>query len=204
MIVREIRIYIEGGGEARNIKAILREGFSNFLDELRQIARNKQIKWSLILCGSRNNAFRDFKNALRTHPDAFNVLLVDSEAEVSKNPWAHLKNRDKWVSSNIDDAHCHLMVQTMETWIVADIEALKEFYGQGFKEKSIPKTPEIEKIDRKLLAKCLKEATRGTSKGEYHKTRHAPKLLGQLDAREVRHKAPHCERLFETLITAMK
>lgn len=32
--------------------------------------------------------------------------------------------------------------------LIADINALKKFYGQGFKEKSIPKNPNVEQIDK--------------------------------------------------------
>ncbi|NES22276.1 MAG: DUF4276 family protein [Symploca sp. SIO3E6] len=126
-MVKEIRIYIEGGGDDRDTKRKIRQGFSGFLKNLVYIARNKRIKWDIIVCGSRNNAFRSFKNALEDYPDAFNMLLVDSEAAVNKLPWEHLKSRDNWDSSNVDDTHCHLMVQAMEAMFIADIDTLKKF-----------------------------------------------------------------------------
>lgn len=52
-MVKEIRIYIEGGGEGKNTKQLLRGGFSIFFKELVLVARNKQIKWQIILCGRR-------------------------------------------------------------------------------------------------------------------------------------------------------
>ncbi len=104
---------------------------------------------------------------------------------------------------NIDDEHCQLMVQTMEAWLVADINTLKKFYGKGFKESSIPKNLDVENIDKKQLESGLKAATRGTKKGEYHKIQHASKLLGLLEVDKVRQTAPHCERLFDTLIQKM-
>ncbi|MEA5595008.1 hypothetical protein [Rivularia sp. UHCC 0363] len=70
-MVKEIRIYIEGGGDSNNTKASIRKGFGQFFQELVQLARSKNIKWQIIICGSRNNAFRDFKNALKSHPNAF-------------------------------------------------------------------------------------------------------------------------------------
>jgi len=83
-MVNEVRIYIKGGGDGKNTKQLLRGGFSSFFKELVQVARSKQIKWNIIVFGSRNNAFRDFKNALAEHPNAFVILLVDSEAPVVK------------------------------------------------------------------------------------------------------------------------
>lgn len=60
-MVKEIRIYIEGGGDGKNTKALIRQGFSSFLKEIVNIVKIKKIGWKIIICGSRNNAFRDFK-----------------------------------------------------------------------------------------------------------------------------------------------
>jgi len=203
-MVKEIRIYVEGGGDQKETKAQIRQGFRIFLKDLVEIARSKRIKWDIITCGSRNNAFRSFKNALKDYPDAFIVLLVDSEAPVKQPPWEHLKFRDNWDSPGVNDTHCHLMVQTMEAWLIGDIDNLKIFYGQGFKENSIPQNPNVETIDKNSLEQSLKDATRNTSKGEYQKIQHASKLLEKLDVAKVRNAAPHCDRLFTTLAEIME
>jgi len=202
-MVKEIHIFIEGGGDGRNTKALIHQGFSCFLRSLVKTARKNKIKWKMTVCGSRNNAFRDFKIALKANPNAFNVLLVDAEAAVYTTPCQHLKQRDNWDLPNIDDEHCQLMVQTMEAWLIADINTLKNFYGKGFKDNSIPKNFELENIDKKQLESSLKAATRHTQKGEYHKIQHASKLLALLKVDKVRQAAPHCERLFTTLIQKM-
>lgn len=206
-MVEEIRIYIEGGGESNDTKARLRRGFSSFFKELVQVAQSKKIKWNITLCGSRNNAFRDFKNALAAHPDAFVILLVDSEAPVVKqSPWEHLKSRDNWdAPAGVDETHCYLMVQTMEAWFMADIETLKKFYGQGFKENAIPKKSNVETIEKDLLEPRLKEASRDTkSKGEYQKIQHASKLLEMLEVDKVRKASLECDRIFKTLTELME
>ena len=198
-MVKEIRIYIEGGGDDRDTKRKIRQGFSSFLKDIVQMARSQRIKWDIIVCGSRNNTFKSFKNALADFPDAFNVLLVDSEAPLKKDPWEHLKDRDNWELSGVDDTHCYLMVQAMEAWFIADIEALKKFYGKGFKENAISKNPNVETIDKDSLEPSLKAATRDTSKGDYQKIQHASKLLELMDVVKVRQAAPNCDRLFTTL-----
>lgn len=48
-MVNEIRIYIEGGGDSNNTKASIRRGFSQFFQELVQLARSKNIKWLLFV-----------------------------------------------------------------------------------------------------------------------------------------------------------
>jgi len=204
-MVKEIRIYIEGGGDGKDTKARLRGGFSFFFKELVQVARSKQIKWNITVCGSRNNAFRDFKNALADRPNAFIILLVDSEAPVKQPPWEHLKLRDNWDSPGVDDTHCYLMVQAMEAWFMADIDTLKRFYGQGFKENAIPKNINVETIEKDSLEPSLKAASRDTkSKGEYQKIQHASKLLEMLDVDKVRKASSECDRIFINLTQLME
>jgi hypothetical protein len=73
-------------------------------------------------CGGRKQAFDKFVTALQldtTTP----ILLVDAEAPVAdiEDPWAHLKTRDGWaMPAGTDDDHAFLMVQAMETWLLAD------------------------------------------------------------------------------------
>lgn len=201
-MVSEIRLYIEGGGDSKDTKAFLREGFSGFLKDLVSIARSKRIQWRLVLCGPRNAAFDAFKTSIRQNPQAFNVLLVDSEAPVETTTWAHLRARDQWEVSNLTDDHCHLMAQAMEAWFVSDISALAEFYGDGFHRNSIPGQQNAEQIPKANLEPALKMATRNTQKGEYRKGDHAPKLLALIDPVIVRRASRHCDRIF-TVLTAM-
>lgn len=198
-MVNEIRLYVEGGGQDRDAKARLGAGFNGFLTDLRTLARSRRIKWQIIPCGSRDEAYRKFVKALKTHPDAFNVLLVDSEGPVRGKPWEHLQHREGWRSYGVDDAQCHLMVQMMEAWFIADINALEGFYGQGFNANAIPRNTNVEKVSKQRIESALKAATQRTTKGEYHKTHHGPKLLEQLDVSKVRKAASHCDLLFTIL-----
>jgi len=198
-MVDEVRIYIEGGGDQRSGKAAVREGFSKFLSPLRAMARERHVHWNVIACGSRNDAFHAFGIALRQHTDAFNVLLVDSEGPVVQSAWVHLQSRDHWAVPAVSDKHCHLMVQAMEAWIIADLEALMGFYGDGFIANAIPRQEDVEMISKPDLGVALRLATQNTQKGEYHKIRHGPKILALLDVSRVRNRARHCERIFTIL-----
>ncbi len=198
-MVSEIRIYVEGGGDQRSGKAAVQEGFGKFLSPLKEMARERRIRWYVVACGSRQSAFDDFGIALRQHRDAFNVLLVDAEGPVTGSPWEHLQNRDHWQIQGIPGDHCHLMVQVMEAWIIADIETLRKFYGQGFNSNSIPRRKDVELIAKGDVQRALTQATQNTQKGEYHKILHGPKILGLVDVSKVRNRARHCNRMFTTL-----
>jgi len=198
-VVTEIRLYVEGGGNAKDTKTRMREGFSGFFRAIIDRVRERRIKWRVIACGPRNETYRHFEIALEVNAEAFNILLVDSEGPVSARPWEHLRASDRWGKPDADDSHCHLMVQTMEAWLIADVDALARFYGADFRRGAIPGNPNVEEIDKARLLPALEAATRDTTKGQYHKTRHAPRILGELDVSRVRSAAPHCERLFSTL-----
>src|SRR5260370_19441243 len=198
-MVREIRVYIEGGGDSKDTKAFLRQGFSVFLRELVLVARQRRIRWRIVTCGSRHAALDAFRTAVREFPGSFNVLLIDSEAAVQTTPWLHLRQRSEWDGDGLPDDHCHLMTQTMEAWFIADVETLSTFYGAGFNPNSIPRHSDVEQVAKAQLEPYLKAATRDTQKGEYHKIRHASRLLEIINVGLVRRASRHCERLFTTL-----
>jgi hypothetical protein len=203
-LVKEIRIYIEGGGDSKDTKAFLRQGFSIFLQSLVSMARQNGIRWRIVTCGSRQAAFEALRTAQRDNTESFNVLLVDSEGPVQTTPWLHLRLRDAWDHDNLSDDHCHLMTQAMEAWFIADVEALSNFYGAGFHRNSLPRNPNVEQIAKTQLEPSLKAATRATQKGEYHKIRHASKLLEVISVEVVRGASRHCDRLFTTLTRKMQ
>lgn len=198
-VVAEIRIYVEGGGEGANGKAKVRQGFGQFLDNFRTLARQNRIKWSIIACGPRNTTYRNFTNALIDHPTAFNILLVDSEGTVHLTPWQHLQQQDGWSNPGVEDEQCQLMVQMIEAWLVADLETLKKFYGPNFRPNALPKTQNVEQIPKDKLEVALKSATKDTKKGIYHKINHGPDILAQLDVSTVQRAAPHCDRFVKIL-----
>jgi hypothetical protein len=203
-MVTEVRIYAEGGGDKKDTRALLREGFSLFLVSLREMARNRGIRWNVTVCGGRKQAYDRFVTALNDHQNAFNVLLVDSEGPVATTPWLHLLGRDNWSAQGAHDDHCHLMVQAMEAWLVADPSALEEYYGQGFNANPIPGVGNVETIPKASLVPILETATQQTQKGQYRKIQHGADLLSRVDTEIVRGKAPHCDRMFTTLTTKMQ
>lgn len=196
--MKEIRLYVEGPQDVHSAKK-LRTGMSAFLCSLRDEARRQRAQWTVVACGHRQDAYRDFKNGQTRYPGAFNVLLVDSEGPFGGSPRAYLAAADRWELSGIPEEQVHLMVQAMEAWFIADPEALAAYYGQGFAGNALPASRNVEEVPKDDLVPALKRATRDTSKGEYHKTRHAFDILARLDPAKVRRRAPHCDRLFETI-----
>ena len=91
------------------------------------------------------------------------------------------------------------MVQVMESWFLADKDALSKYYGQGFLSNSIPGQPNIELIPKQRVFDALEHATRPTQKREYDKTRHGFDLLELIDPALVGAASTHARNLFLVL-----
>ena len=191
--MRQIRIFIEGGG---NDPDLLRSGLSRFFWKA-------GVRCRVVACGGRDTAFRKWRTACSSRSESLNILVVDSEGPISTTPRRHLeKNDPSWLIPSGCDDQLHLMVQMMEAWFLADPEALAKYYGQHFGAKALPARENVEQVAKADIERSLKEATRRTQKGEYHKIRHASDLLARIDPAKVRKRAPHCERLLTTLARA--
>lgn len=209
-----MKIYVEGGGDAAALKTACREGFSKFLRRAGLAGKMPRV----VACGSRADAYDSFRTAVGNGETA--ILLVDSEAPLAAAvqpgdaakqgdrthwlPWQHLRQRqgDLWEKpANTDDLQCHLMVQCMENWFLADHEALKAFFGQGFKENQLPAaaTP-VEQVAKTTAYQALSAATRECkTKGRYGKGEHSFKILALIDPAKVQRSSPWALRLIETL-----
>jgi len=187
-MVTELRIYFEG--DAR-----LRPGFHNFLREIVEAARNKKCSLDLIATGG--TPVQDFRDGLKTHKNAWNILLLDSDMAFNGSLV------DLCLSKSLDpsyEASVFWMVQIMETWFLADIAALRAYYGNSLQEEDLKGNPIVENRPKKDVYYGLKSATKETKRGEYHKTKHAPALLAAIDVSLVRAAAPNCERMFRIML----
>lgn len=194
------KIYMEGGGNSRSFSDI-RKHISNFIAK----AGVPENTFRVVPCGSRSTTYKLFVNQIKKEQEENTVLLlVDAEGPVpaqTQSPWQHLKNRDGWDKpADATDEQCHLMVQFMESWFMADREALQAYYGQHFQAQSLPPNPAIEEIPKRDIEQKLKHATRHTSKGAYNKGTHSFEILSRLDSEKVRQASPYADRFFRTLL----
>ena len=107
--------------------------------------------------------------------------------------------RDNWNLGLATDDMVHLMVQSMETWIVADPDALAKYYGQRFNANAVPNSTNLESVSKARIISALEQATGRTQKGVYHKIRHASEILKKIDHQRVQQRCPACGRLFNAL-----
>lgn len=203
-----VKLFVEGGGSATTLKSECREGFKTFITKS-GVGRRPRI----VACGSRSEAYNDFCTAVNNKEDA--MLLVDSEEAVAADsqdgddktkwlPWNHLGKRegDLWIRPKGSvDLDCHMMVQIMETWFLADHPALVRFFGNGFKEGKLPSTERaIEEIPKSEVYRSLKDATADCkTKAPYGKGAHSFKVLASLDPGIVAKASPWVARFVDAL-----
>ena len=203
-MVKEIKLYVEGGGKGSHKFATIKmqQGFGAFFKELKDAARDKKIRLTILPSGNTQSTYDDFIFSVKNSPQSLNLMLVDSDDAVAENESARafLQNKyKKWKLQTVKDEQCYLMVRIMESWFIADVDALKEFYGQGFNSSAIPKNRNVEAIEKNRVKAALKNAIAKTNKKEYHKINHGAKLLELINPNKVREVAPHCRRLFEII-----
>jgi hypothetical protein len=195
-----VRIYVEGGGKGKSLKSSCREGFSKLIAKAGFQERMPKI----VACGSRNDAYEDFKTA-QQNETGYAILLVDSEEPFqSSNAWAHQKTHDNWSRpQDASDDQAQLMVTCMETWMIVDRQALQAFFGQKFNQNKLPSTHNIEELSRHEVQNALTNATRLCSR-KYHKGELSYKLLAQLDPETLKTHLPFFRRFMETLASKLR
>lgn len=192
-----VHLFVEGGGNSNKaLKIECRKAFAKLIEAAGFDGRMPRI----VACGGRGGAFDAFQTELQTSSTA--VLLVDSEGPVfSESVWQHVKNRDgdgweKPASANEDDLH--FMVQFMETWLIADVDAIKLVFGNSFKEKKIPKNQNLESVSKNKIMDGLEKATQDCS-SQYNKGVHSFKILASVNPEKLTKECPYAKRFFAHL-----
>jgi hypothetical protein len=193
------KLYVEGAGPTDLERKQCREAFSQFLTAAGLAGRMPRV----VACGARNDALRDFVTAMATRrPDERPLLLVDSEAPVvaGENAWQHLKRRDGWEQpAGTSDQQVFLMVQVMETWLVADRETLRREFGPDFIERHLASWPDLEAVPKSTILNALERATARCGAKAYAKGKRSFVLLGKLNPSNVENACPHARAFLTAL-----
>ena len=194
------KVYVEGGGTSKSLRAECRKGFSEFLSK----AGLKGHMPRIVAAGSRQSAYNDYVHALRTHTDYFVMLLVDSEhpLKADEMAWPFLRKRDGWAKPDgATDNTVHLMVQCMEAWFCSDRDCLEAYFGQGFNRNALPNRQNVEEIPKRDVLDGLKNASRQcTTKGVYSKGNHSFAILARIDPDQVLQYSQHARKLVDALL----
>ena len=191
-------IFVEGGGESKELRSRCREGFSKLIRKMGFAGRMPRI----VACGGRDKAYGMFSSSQTSaRRDEYPILLVDSEDPVATGPWHHLYARDGWDRpAGAEDEQAQMMATCMETWIMADHEALHKVFGSCLREGNLIPANGLEERSRQELLEALRSATRdcGKNKG-YDKGKRSFQVLAELDTRTLEERLKYFCRFKEIL-----
>jgi len=190
-------LYIEGGGEGKDLGTRFRKGWRAFFDATGVDDRTKIVRG-----GGRQRTYDMFAVAIRDRRnDTLPLLLVDSEAPVQSghSPWQHLLARDGWNKPDgAGEDQAFLMVQFMETWFLADKDGLRRYFGQGFRDQAMKQWPDLEAVPKETVLNALAQATAACRKA-YGKGKTSFELLEYINPDRVRAACPHAKALLQRL-----
>lgn len=197
----KVKLYIEGGGDSPTQDIEFRAGWTAFFEKAGLKDARKMPK--PIRGGGREQTFDAYCTAVKTRkPDELPLLLVDSEdvVKAGHDAWQHLKARDKWTKpKEAGKADAFLMITCMETWFLADREALKDFFKSCWNDKALPKWPNLEKVDRKKAFNALVKATANCGDRQYAKGKVSFELLKVINPALVEKSFPSAKALLDRL-----
>ena len=159
---------------------------------------------TLSAVGSRESAFDRFKTALSDMDNSdFVVLLIDSEDPITdvERTWDHLRRRDGWSRpEGATDDQVLLMTTSMETWIVADRDALRNRFARDFNENPLPALVDLERRRREDVYARLRRATNN----RYSKGAISFELLGNLNPDTLEQHLPSFQRVRRILNSQLR
>ena len=202
-----LKIIVEGGSKENNtFTTEFRKAFQAFFSKGSTRIENRELRLKVIPgCA---DPVKSFFIELKRSGDSDRVfLLLDSEKEFSADGLygfaervRELKEQNNWKKApDIPDDSIHFMVALMESWFIADKDALKAYYGNRFRDNQIPDAINVEVYEKQRVFNILKAATRDTQKGPYSKTNHSYRILNIINPSLVSKAAPQCKRLLEVI-----
>ena len=151
-----VKVYLEGGGRGSNRKgrkggrseqsSKYREGFSKFVRKVGLTGKNASIR---ALREQRKLPSKTFARQFESGEAMLSCLCRCRKAGDGSRTMATSQGpQDNWnrPEATTDD-HCHLMVQVMESWFLADTDALKSYLSPGIPVKEhFQQNPKIEQV----------------------------------------------------------
>ena len=90
------------------------------------------------------------------------------------------------------------MVQVMETWLLADRDLLKRYFGAEFRENALKQWRPLEAVPKATVLDALKRATANCAT-RYAKGKVSFELLARVDPALVEAACPHAKALLNRL-----
>jgi hypothetical protein len=186
-------VYLEGGGDSKELHARCRKGFRELLEK--SGFRGRMPK--LVACGRRLAVYDDFGIEHSKSNEACYVgMLIDSEVPVTdvNATWEHLRQHENWAKpGGANNDQVLFMTTCMESWIIADRRALAEHY-ERLQVSAFPDLVDLEGRERERIQGALVHGTRNCSNA-YAKGKRSFEILAKLDPATLEQHLPSFVRV---------
>ena len=201
----KVRIYVEGGpkgADADGVRAF-RNAFKQHFQQLDPELKSLDV----ISYGSTDQTVKGYAEGVRQFSESCSVaLLVDADAPVTAGtPAMHLQTKlDSAKVPQNARANIFLMVQCMESWLVTDVAAIQNCFGNKLRANALPSHSDIEAVSKKDVLAALDAAIKPTPTGRYQKVKHGARILEKLNPKRVSDRSSHAKSLYEYLLSSVK
>jgi len=192
-------IYVEGGASGANSKEVsirCQQAFHTLLDRMGFTGRKPR----LVACGGRGSVFDRFCTAHAAQGNGYVAMWIDSEEPMAntEEAWSHLQQVTtvpQWTApAGAQDDQVLFMTTCMETWIVADRDALHEHFKQALNENPLPALQDLERRSRSDVQDRLENATRNC-RNAYAKGKRSFDVLEKIDPAVLKQHLPSFVRV---------
>ena len=192
---RKVHLYVEGGNPSTKgpLSGQAREAFAALFS-------TPEVQVVVKAHGGRDDTLDAFylaRNGKKHPPDEPVLLLIDAEGPVADihKPWAHLKK----CVEGVPDADVLLMVQVMETWMLADPDALRAVFPHKLDLAKLPApTANVEGLEKAHVYRSLEQATRACS-APYGKSDHSFRVVAELNPETLKKRLPSFKRAWDRI-----
>lgn len=204
---KQVKIYIEGegggkeGARRKHLDGEFRRCWTQFLGELKP---NKGCGFQVVAGGGGGQTVDDMLNGQRKSGfRELRVALIDSErtvADISKS-WAAVEMQKP---DGYEDHHLFLMVQCLESWLLADVDGVAKYFhskGRTFRKSKVPKWPNAEQQPKGEIFKALEAATDGGWTSKQHAE--ANQIIAMVSVERLKDLSS-VQRLFSVMETQIK
>lgn len=179
-------LFVEG--EPNTPNGDLRQGFTKLLE--------KRIGRSLPKITLGGGKYQTIKKLLKNKLEADLVLLLVDLDKPEEQREQDLKDNDLLANKE----NVFYMIQELESWFLSQPDVLDRFFGVDLNKKKVS-----DKLTKKKITEIddpkreLKNATKGSKRGEYHEIRHCVELLKLLDPTQLEDSFTDFKKLIERL-----
>ena len=194
-------IYLEGGATGQDSKEVTircQQAFSKLLDKMGFEGRQPK----LVACGGREKVFTRYCTEHSGASGQYIAMWIDSEEPIKNDiekTWEYIgqlkdiKNFSKPEGANDDQVL--FMTTCMETWIIADIETLKDYYGDKLNTNPLnPKSKTLESMVRGQALEAIQKATLNCN-NPFKKGIESYKIIGELNPSSLAIRLPSFARV---------